>query len=434
MNGLDKLLMRPRFVIYTIGLFIICVLIWSYVARLDQVIVTQGKLKPRTAIQEIQSLEGGIIRQVYVKIGEQVEVGQELLRLDDIAFKSALNEQLQQIDRLRGDISRFNAELAVTENFNLTNKNINVDVEDYFHPELSAHNRSSTKAAFNSSVNSLKLEARTLNKRIEQATKDVVEERSNLIGLKDNLKIANEELNLNLPAYEKGAISGVEILKLRRAVNDTKSELDATRFDIERKIKQQQEAEIEVSGLVAKYKNEVQEKLNESKAELNQLVTNNVAIQDKVSRAVIVSPVVGIVKSVFSSTTGGVIQPGETVIEIVPFDKEILVEVKILPQDIGFLKLGLPALIKLTAYDFVIYGGLTGELTHLSADTLTDEEGTVHYIGYVNLSGTVTDSGHIIEVRPGMQASVDIIAGSKTIMQYWLKPILRAKANAMREM
>ena len=226
----------------------------------------------------------------------------------------------------------------------------------------------------------------------------------------------------------------MEILKLRRAVNDTKSELDATRFDIERKIKQQQEAEIELSGLVAKYKNEVQEKLNESKAELNQLVTNNVAIQDKVSRAVIVSPVVGIVKSVFSSTTGGVIQPGETVIEIVPFDKEILVEVKILPQDIGFLKLGLPALIKLTAYDFVIYGGLTGELTHLSADTLTDEEGTVHYIGYVNLSGTVTDSGHIIEVRPGMQASVDIIAGSKTIMQYWLKPILRAKANAMREM
>ena len=433
MNQLDKLLMRPRFVIYTIGLFVITVLIWSYIAKLDQVVVTQGKLKPRTAIQEIQSLEGGIIRDVYVKIGDQVEVGQQLLRLDDIAFKSALNEQLQQMDRLRATISRFNAELAVTEEIN-ADKKVTIKIEDYFESDITTQNKANAKAAFNSSVNSLKIEAKTLSKRIEQASKDVVEARNNLIGLEDNLTIANEELNLNLPAYEKGAISGVEILKLRRAVNDTKSELDATEFDIERKIKQRQEADIELSGLVAKFKNDVQEKLNEAKAELNQLETNNVAIQDKVSRAVILSPVVGIVKSVFSSTTGGVIQPGETVIEIVPFDKEVLVEVKILPQDIGFLKLGLPALIKLTAYDFVIYGGLTGELTHLSADTLTDEEGVVHYIGHVMLSGTVTDSGQIIEIRPGMQASVDIIAGNKTIMQYWLKPIIRAKASAMREM
>ncbi|MGB0937704.1 MAG: HlyD family type I secretion periplasmic adaptor subunit [Colwellia sp.] len=433
MNQIEKLLMRPRFVIYTIGLFVITVLIWSYIAKLDQVVVTQGKLKPRTAIQEIQSLEGGIIRDVYVKIGDQVEVGQQLLRLDDIAFKSALNEQLQQMDRLRGTISRFNAELAVTEEFN-ADKKVTIKIEDYFESDITAQNKANAKAAFNSSVNSLKIEAKTLSKRIEQASKDVVEARNNLIGLEDNLKIANEELNLNLPAYEKGAISGVEILKLRRAVNDTKSALDAIQFDIERKIKQRQEADIELSGLVAKFKNDVQEKLNEAKAELNQLETNNVAIQDKVSRAVILSPVVGIVKSVFSSTSGGVIQPGETVIEIVPFDKEVLVEVKILPQDIGFLKLGLPALIKLTAYDFVIYGGLTGELTHLSADTLTDEEGVVHYIGHVMLSGTVTDSGHVIEIRPGMQASVDIIAGNKTIMQYWLKPIIRAKASAMREM
>ena len=434
MNAIDQLIMRPRFVIHTIAIFILLVLVWSFYAKLDQVVVTEGKLKPRTDIQEIQSLEGGIIRDLYVKNGDQVEIGQPLLRLDDIAFKSALNEQLQQMDSLRGDISRFNAELAVTEDFDLKDKNIKVKISDYYHPELSLHIKNSAKAAFKSSVQSLVFEAKTMNKRIEQASKDVAEERNNLIGLKDNLKIAQEELNLNLPAYEKGAISGVEILKLRRAVNDTKSELDATRFDIDRKIKQKQEAEIELFGLVAKYKNEVQEKLNESKAELSQLETNHVAIQDKVARAIILSPVVGIVKSVFSSTTGGVIQPGKTIIEIVPFDKEVLVEVKILPQDIGFLKVGLPALIKLSAYDFVIYGGLTGELTHLSADTITDEEGQAFYIGYVNLSGTVTDSGQIIEIRPGMQASVDIIAGNKTIMQYWLKPILRAKANAMREM
>ena len=319
-------------------------------------------------------------------------------------------------------------------NIALSGLKIKVKIADYYHPDLSSHTKNSIKAAFKASVQSLKLEAKTMNKRIEQAVKDVEEEINNMVGLRDNLKIAEEELKLNLPAFEKGAISGVEILKLKRAVNDTKSELDATRFDIERKKKQKQEAEIELFGLVAKYKNDVQEKLNESTAELSQLETNNVAIQDKVARAVILSPVMGIVKSVFSSTSGGVVQPGKTIIEIVPFDKEILVEVKILPQDIGFLKLGLPALIKLSAYDFVIYGGLTGELIHLSADTITEEDGTAFYIGHVSMSGTVTDSGQIIEVRPGMQASVDIIAGNKTIIQYWLKPILRAKANAMREM
>jgi adhesin transport system membrane fusion protein len=434
MNAIDQLLLKPRFVIYTILCFVLSVLIWSYFSSLDQVVIGEGKIKPRTDIQEIQSLEGGIVREVMVKTGEQVEKGQPLIRLDDIAFKAALNEQLQEMDNISGSIAQLQAELEAAAQFNDTTFKANVDINKYFIEGLSQESKDSSKASYTADLESLQFEASTIRKRMEQSVKDVAEAQNNLIGLKDNLKIAQEELNLNMPAYEKGAISGVEILKLKRAVNDTKAELDATRYDIDRKRKDGQEAKLELSSLVAKFRSEVQEKLNGKRAELSQLQANNTAIQDKVQRTVVVSPVEGIVKSVFANTSGGVIQPGATMIEIVPFDKEMLVEVKITPQDIAFIKIGLPALVKLSAYDFVIYGGISGELTHISADTIQDEEGNAYYMGYVSLPSMVSDSGHFLEIIPGMQASVDIIAGSKTIMQYWLKPILRAQASAMREM
>lgn len=434
MNAIDKLLLKPRFVIYTIFAFVVAVLIWSYFAALDQVVIGQGKIKPRTDIQEIQSLEGGIVREVLVATGEEIKKGQALIRLDDIAFKAALNEQLQEMDSLSGQIAQYQAELKASEDLDQQSFTTNVDIEPFFPEGLSKASRRSAKAAYIAALDSLRLEASTVRHRIDQAEKDVKEARNNLKVLNDNLSIAEEELHQNQRAYDKGAISGAEVQKLKRARNEAKSEMDATRYDIERKKKQGQEARLELGSLIAKFNSEVQEKLNVRSADLAQLQANNEAIRDKVQRTIIESPVDGVVKAVFASTTGGVIQPGETMIEIVPFDKEMLVEVKITPQDIAFIKPGLPALVKLTAYDFVIYGGISGELTHISADTITDEEGNSHYVGFVSLPSMVSDSGHYLEIIPGMQASVDIIAGSKTILQYWLKPILRAQASAMREM
>ena len=434
MNSIDRLMLKPRFIIYAILSFVLSVLVWSYFSSLDQVVIGDGKIKPRTDIQEIQSLEGGIIREVLVSTGDEVKPGQPLIRLDDIAFKAALNEQLQEMDSLQGKIAQFEAELKASEELDEERFDSTVRIEDFFPDGLSEASQRSAKAAFEAALESLRLEASTIRKRVEQAEKDVTEAQNNLTVLSENLALAKEELRQNQRAYEKGAISGAEVQKLKRARNDAQAELDATRYDIDRKKKQGQEARLELGSLVAKFKSEVQEKLNASSAELSQLRANNEAIKDKVQRTVIESPVEGVVKSVFANTTGGVIQPGETMIEIVPFDKEMLVEVKITPQDIAFIKPGLPALVKLTAYDFVIYGGISGELTHISADTLTDEEGNSHYIGFVSLPSMVSDSGHYLEIIPGMQASVDIIAGSKTIMQYWLKPILRAQASSMREM
>lgn len=434
MNALDRLLLKPRFIIYTILTFVLAVIVWSYFSSLDQVVIGDGKIKPRTDIQEIQSLEGGIVREVLVATGDEVEKGQPLIRLDDIAFKAALNEQLQEMDNLQGQIAQYQASLRASQDLDEETFRTSVTIEDFFPEGLSTASKNSAKAAYDAALDSLRLDASTVRKRIEQAEKDVKEAQNNLKVLRENLGLAKEELKQNQRAFEKGAIAGSEVQKLKRTLNDAKAELDTTRYDIDRKKKQGQEARLELGSLVAKFKSEVQEKLNSKAAELAQLEANNEAIKDKVQRTVIESPVEGIVKTVFANTTGGVIQPGETMIEIVPFDKEMLVEVKITPQDIAFIKPGLPALVKLTAYDFVIYGGISGELTHISADTLTDEEGNSHYIGFVSLPSMVSDSGHYLEIIPGMQASVDIIAGSKTILQYWLKPILRAQASAMREM
>ncbi len=434
MNNLDKVLTAPRFIIYTVVGFVAVVLVWSYFATVDQVVVGDGKVKPKLDIQEIQSLEGGIIREMLVSSGDTVVKGQPLLRLDDIAFKAALNEQLTELDRLTAHVAQLRAQIdasdLVTDNAYLEQ----IKIDDYFTSQSSAAARNAAKSAYLASMDSLILEGKTINQKLQQTQNSLDEAASRKGLLEDNLKIARQELSLNEPAFRKGAISGVEMLKLRRAVNDTKSELDATTFEISRKREELEQYNLEQSSLIAKFKSETLEKLNEKNNELNQLQANNAAITDKVERTVIASPVAGIVKSILVATSGGVIQPGETIIEIVPFDKDLVVEVKLLPQDVGFLRPGLDALVKLTAYDFVVYGGLSGKLVYISADTVQDEEGNSHYIGHVVLDGEITNTGKLLELIPGMQASVDVVAGEKTILQYWLKPILRAKANSMREM
>ncbi len=434
MIDLDAIIQKPKFVIYTISAFALSVLIWSYIATLDEVVVGQGKIKPRQQIQEIQSLEGGIIREFFVRTGQQVEAGEKLIQLDDIAYRAALNEQIQEMDRLRGHIAQLKAELEAADVINDASLISTFDLTPYINElPLSDREKMNLQEGFKASLNSLASENRTVSKRVIQAEKSLNEAISKRRHLHDNLKIAQQELQLNLPAYEKGAISGIEILKLRKNINDTKAELSATKFDIERKHKQIEEVTHEKETLIAKFQSNHRESLNSELNELSQLEANHIAIKDRLKRSIILSPVPGIIKSINTNTRGGVIQPGETIIEIVPLDSKLLVEIQIKPQDIGFIRLGLPTLVKLTAYDFVIYGGLRGELSHISADTILNEEGDAFYVGHVLLDNTITDSGHYLDLIPGMQASVDIIAGEKTIMQYWLKPILRAQSTAMRE-
>ena len=229
----------------------------------------------------------------------------------------------------------------------------------------------------------------------------------------------------------------MELLQLERDVNKIQGDLDATELAIPRAHSALKEAQNKLVESDAKFMSDAQEQLNKVQSKLDQLKQANFSLQDRVSRTQVRSPVNGIVKQIQINTIGGVVKPGMDLIDIVPIDDTLLIEAKIKPKDIGFIKPGLPAMVKLTAYDFSIYGGLKAHVETISADTIIDKddrEVRSYYLVRVrtnhNYLGTKKDPLPII---PGMQATVDIITGKKTLLQYLFKPILKAKENALHE-
>jgi adhesin transport system membrane fusion protein len=211
--------------------------------------------------------------------------------------------------------------------------------------------------------------------------------------------------------------------------------MDATSLAIPRAQSAITEAERKIDETRGKFRSDALTQLNEARTELSKSQATGKALEDRVNRTLVTSPVRGIVKSLLVNTIGGVIQPGSDLVEVVPLDDTLLVEAKIRPQDIAFLHPGQEAIVKFTAYDYTIYGGLKAKLEQIGADTVTEEDGkTTFYL--IKLR---TDKSHLgteekpLLIIPGMVASVDIITGKKSILSYLLKPILRAKAEALRE-
>lgn len=424
---------RSHFIIYTVVSFVVIVLVWSNFATIDEVVKGVGQVKTQKDVQAIQSLEGGIIREILVEEGEYVEAGQPLVRLDDIAFRSALSELQEEIEGLEAARARLRAQLAATEDMSETGRTNDIDINSFFPEELTAESRRSVQSGVTASIVALRSQTNTVMQRVSQAQESLNETIQTIVYLEDNLSNLREELALNENAFEQGAISGVELLQIRRNVTDKQSELDRTKSEQERKSQQLEEYQFELSSVVDNYRSEVQDELNATETQLAQRRSSQVAISDRVFRTVLNSPVSGSVKMILNSTSGGIVQGGETIMEVIPDDSSLIVEVRINPQDIGYLRPGLDSLIKLSAYDFVIYGGIDGSLTQISADTIVNEEGDSFYMGRVELSGNVTQFNSTVDLIPGMQAEVDIVVGKKTVLEYWLKPILRAKYNSMRE-
>ncbi len=236
------------------------------------------------------------------------------------------------------------------------------------------------------------------------------------------------------PLVAKGAISKVEVLRLRRSEVETRGQLDSVALAIPRAQAAINEIESKVAETRGRYRSEALAQLNEARTDLSKLEASGKAIEDRVNRTLVTSPVRGIVQQMLVNTIGGVIQPGNDLVEIVPLDDSLLVEAKIRPKDIAFLHPGQEAVVKFSAYDYTIYGGLKGKLEQISPDTVTDKEGNSFYV--IRLR---TDKNHLgsnekpLLIIPGMVASVDIITGKKTILEYLMKPILRARAEAFRE-
>ena len=414
---------RSRIIVWLTAGLIICALLWANFAVLDEVTMGEGKAIPSSKVQVIQNLEGGIVTQIYVREGQMVDKGDKLLQLDDTRFRS--NKGESEVDRyaLTAQVERLSAE-AEGRPFKLSDEVIAKA------PQVAEDERS----LFEQRQRRLSSEQRTLSEQLRQKTQELAEFRSKQGQFSSSLALLQQEMNMSAPLVGTGAVSPVEILRLKRSAVEIRGSLNATTLAIPRAESAINEIKSKIDESVQTFRSEAAKELNEKRTDLSKITATSIAIDDRVSRTTVVSPVHGVIKQLKVNTIGGVVQPGSDMVEIVPLEDNLLIEAKVRPQDVAFLHPGQKAMVKFSAYDYTIYGGLAAKLELIGADTITDDKGNSFYLIQVR-----TDKNHLggekkpLLIIPGMVATVDIITGEKSVLVYLLKPVLKARTEAMRE-
>ena len=413
-----------RLTIWGIIGFFVFLGVWANFAVLDEVTKGDGKAIPSSKIQKIQNLEGGIVAELFVKEGQIVEAGAPLIRLDDTRFVSNVGETEADRQAMLLRVERLSAEVDDRP------LNFPADVLKAV-PRQAA----SEESLYLSRRQQLHDEIGGLQEQLIQRQQELREFISKQAQYRSGLALQRQEINMSEPLVAQGAVSPVEVLRLKRAEVETRGQLDATTLAIPRAESAIKEVQRKIDETRGKFRSDALTQLNEARTDLNKAQATGKALEDRVSRTLVTSPVRGIVNKLLVNTIGGVIQPGSDLVEIVPLDDTILVEAKIRPQDIAFLHPGQDATVKFTAYDYTIYGGMKAKLEQIGADTITDEDKkTTYYI--IKLR---TERSHLgtpekpLLIIPGMVASVDIITGKKTVLSYLLKPIIKARSEALHE-
>lgn len=412
-----------RFILWAAVLFICFAVAWSSWAELDEITRGEGKVIPSRQLQVVQNLEGGILSEIRVREGEIVEAGQVLLRIDDTRFASNLREGRLHYLSLLAKAARLRA-LANNGEFESPQEVMDEN------PDLLERER----ALFDSRLRELESNLEIAGQQVAQRRQELDELRAKGEQLERSHELLLRELNMTKPLVADGAISEVEVIRLERQVNELFGELQGTRIAIPKAESKYSEAISKKEEVEISFRNQARLELNETEAELSQLTESNVALEDRVKRTAVVSPVRGTVKQLLVNTIGGVIQPGASLVEIVPLDDTLLVEARVRPADIAFLHPGQRAIVKFSAYDYAIYGGLEASVELISADTITNEKGDSFYLVRVR-----TEQSHLgteeepLPIIPGMLGSVDILTGKKTVLSYLMKPVLRARERAFTE-
>jgi len=403
--------------------FFIVAIWWAHETKLDEVTKGQGKVVPSSKIQVIQNLEGGILSEVLVTEGQTVEKGQILLKIDDTRFSSSFREAKQKYYELLARSARLQAE-SNGDKFLIPQKVI------AFNSRLATNE----KALYLSRQRELNSSIQVLKQQVIQRQQELVEQKAKQGQLQRSYDLSNKELTMSEPLVKVGVMSEVELLRLKRTVNDLHGSLEANRLTAPRIQSALNEARQKIKQQTSQFKADAASQLSEVNAQLAETKETVFSSQDRVRRTQVRSPVKGTIKQLKINTVGGIIQPGMDLLEIVPIEDNLLIEAKIRPRDIAFLRPGQEAMVKFTAYDFSIYGGLSAKLERISADTITDDKGDSYYLIYLRTDKNYIDSYKgKLEIIPGMTITVDILTGKKTVLDYLLKPILKAKHEALRE-
>lgn len=412
--------LRARILLKSVGIALAIAIMWAAVSRLDEVTRGEGKVIPSRQLQVLQSLDGGVVEEILVKEGDVVDAEQVLLRIDPTRFASSVRESRVQYSALVAKAARLKA-LTEGTPFKVPDE---IAKED---PKTVEEER----RLYESRRNELETQSSIARQQLAQRQQELVEVRARHEQASKSYDISARELAVTKPLIASGAVSEVELLRLERDVARFRGERDMASAQISRIQASISEASHKLEEVGLAFRNESGKELGETMARLNALAEGSVGLSDKVTRSVLRSPVKGTVKRVLVNTVGGVVQPGKDVIEIVPLEDNLLLEARVQPRDIAFLRPGQKVVVKFTAYDFSIYGGLDGKLEHIGADSVVDEKGNAYYT--VRVRTNKPTLGNNLPVIPGMIVEVDIITGEKSVLTYLLKPVLRAKARALSE-
>jgi adhesin transport system membrane fusion protein len=411
---------RAQAIVRVALLVVVVLIVWAALARVDEVTRGEARVISSRQLQIVQSLDGGVVVEILVKEGQVVELGQLLLRVDETRATSGVRESQAQGLALLARTARLRA-LAEDKPFQP--------------PPASSDEEKRTieeeRRLYNARLSELSAQLSINRQQLSQRQQELNEMQARRNAAQRGLELAQQELTQTRPLLATGAVSQVDILRLERDVTRNRGDAEQATAQIARVQAAIGESQRKAQETELVFRGEARRDLAEAMGKLNALNEGAVALADRVSKAQVKSPVRGRVQRLLANTVGGVVQPGKDIVEIVPLDDTLVLEARVAPKDIAFIRPGQAATVKFTAYDFSIYGGLEAKVENISPDTVVDERGNAFYL--VRVRTDRASFNDKLPIIPGMTAEVDVLTGKKSVLSYLLKPLLKVQAYALRE-
>lgn len=399
-------------------------LLWASWAKLEESTTADGRVIPSRQLQLVQSLEGGVVRAILVEEGDIVEASQVLIEIDDTTLAARLGELSQRRNTLRATHARLEAELAEAASF-VPPDSLQADAPGAVRAE---------QAVFLARTAQLESTLDVVRQRLAQKEQELEELAARETQLETTIAPLKRELELTRDLNRRGIVPEIEMLRLDRQYYDLAGQLAVVTAARPRAAAAIAEARSELTTRRHAFRTEAQTELARVGADLAVIDEQIKAATDRVTRTALRAPVRGVVNELHVSTVGGVVQPGQELAEIVPLDDTLLIEARVRPKDVAFIHPGQAASVRLSAYDFRVYGALDGQVERIGADTVADAQGETYYRVVIRTGQTlVRDGEKELPIIPGMVATVSILGGEKSVLDYITKPLSTIRHEALRE-
>lgn len=425
--AIDRPPIFARLVLALVVLLIACFVGWAAIARVDEIARGDGKVIPVSKTQIIQTSEAGVVQEIAVKLGQVVKEGQLLIRLDDTTTASSLGESQARARALRAQVARLQVEIQGDPDATFVCPQELAEAS----PEICANENE----LFNARRDNFRNKLSVLKARETQRVQELQEARANVTQLDNVIAAMVRQRDTIEPLVKRRLHAETDLLRMETELAQQAGQLAVARESIGRLEAAVREASLQIEELSLQFRQEARNEMSQALADLGVLGETIRGASDRVKRTDIRSPVDGIINTLDVNTIGAYVQPGAVVGGVVPTSDTLLVEARISPRDVAFVQRDQPALVKITAYDFSIFGGLKGRVANVSADSLVDQESgeTYYQVHVVTDESALERDGAQFSIMPGMVASVEIMTGQKTVLDYLLKPINKARSEALTE-